>query len=242
MKNLDFLLDNFISHRGMHNESIPENSIPAFKKAVNSGYTIELDVHLTKDNKIVVFHDHNLKRMCSVNKRIENCTYEELLKYNLLDTKYKIPLFKEVLSLVDNKVGLLIELKVDEFDSKLEQELCKILDNYSGRYAVQSFNIKTIKWFKKNRPNYIRGLLSSDFEYKKTSNLVKWVGKTLISDIILKTDFISYDKRALPSKYVENKRKTKPILVWTIKSNDDYVKCKNYADNFICENINTLKK
>ena len=72
MKNISFLKDKLIAHRGDHDikNKIPENSIPAFKKAINNNYTIELDVHLTKDNKIVVFHDNTLKRVCNINKII----------------------------------------------------------------------------------------------------------------------------------------------------------------------------
>ena len=146
MKNTDILTNTLIAHRGLHNinDGIPENSVPAFRQAINKGYSIELDVHLTKDKKIVVFHDNSLKRVCGINKKIEDCTYDELLKYNLFDTKYKIPLFKEVLSLIDKKVFLLIETKVLDFDGELEKELSKILDNYDGDFAIQSFNIYSV--------------------------------------------------------------------------------------------------
>lgn len=238
MKNLDFLKNKLIAHRGYHdmNKKIPENSIAALKRAIRYNYPIELDVHLTKDNKLVVFHDDNLKRVCGVNKKIENCTYSELLKYNLFDTKYKIPLFKEVLKLVDKKVGLLIELKTEKFNGKLEKELCKLLDNYKGDFAIQSFNPVSVLWFKKNRKNYIRGLLSSDFRHDKNiSNLRKNMAKTLLADIILKTDFISFDINALPNRYVENKRNKKLVLGWTVRNKKDYDKSKKYCDNLICE-------
>lgn len=238
MKDLTFLKSKVIAHRGYHDEKIPENSIPAFKKAIRYGYTIELDVHLTKDKKIVVFHDNSLKRICGVDKNIEDLTYEELLKYNLLNTKNKIPLLSEVLTLIDGKVGLLIETKVIKFDGKLEEKLAKILDSYSGDFAIQSFNVFSINWFKKNKNHYIRGLLSSDFNKWNISNLKKWIAKTLIADVLLKTDFIAYDIKALPSLYVENKRKSKLILSWTIRTKEDYEKALKYSDNFIAENMN----
>ncbi len=138
MKGISFLKDKLIAHRGYHDikKGIPENSIAAFKKAIRYNYTIELDVHLTKDGRLVVFHDNSLKRVCGVKKIIEDCTYSELLKYNLFDTKYKIPLFEEVLKLVDGKVGLLIETKIGKFNGKLEEELVKQLDNYKGDFAI----------------------------------------------------------------------------------------------------------
>lgn len=245
MKDLTFLKDNLIAHRGYHNmkNKIPENSIPAFKKAIRYNYTIELDVHLTKDNKLVVFHDDNLKRVCGVNKIIEDCTYDELLKYNLFDTKYKIPLFEEVLRLVDGKVGLLIETKTGNFNGKLESKLSSLLDNYNGLFAIQSFNPISILWFKKKKNNYIRGLLSSDFKHdKKVNNLRKNLARSLFADIFLRTDFISYDINALPNNYVKNKRKSKLVLGWTIRSKKDYDKAKKYCDNLICENMNEYAK
>lgn len=240
MKRLNFLKNSLIAHRGYHDikMKIPENSIAAFKRAISHNYIIELDIHLTKDNRLVVFHDNNLKRVCGINKIIENCTYNELLKYNLFDTKYKIPLFEEVLRLVDGKVGLLIEIKISKFNGGLEKELSKRLDNYNGLFAIQSFNPMSILWFKKNRKNYIRGLLASDFKNRKDiSNLRKNIIKTLITDIILKTDFIAYDINALPSKYAQLKRKSKLILGWTIKDKKDYLHALKYCDGVICENM-----
>lgn len=244
MKNINFLKCNLIAHRGYHDKvmGIPENSIAAFKRAIRYNYPIELDVHLTKDNKLVVFHDSNLKRVCGVNKIIENCTYNELLKYNLFGTKYKIPLFEEVLKLVDGKVGLLIETKTSKFNGKLEKELSNLLDNYNGLFAIQSFNPSSVLWFKKNRKNYIRGLLASDFKNRKDiSNLRKNIIKTLITDIILKTDFIAYDIKSLPNSYVKSKRKSKLILGWTIRGKKDYEKAIKYCDNLICENMEEYK-
>ena len=237
MKRLSFLSDVPIAHRGYHNIKYPENSIGAFKNAIKNGYTIELDVHLTKDKKIVVFHDKTLRRVCGEKKYIEDLTYEELSKYNLFSTKYKIPLLKEVLDLVNGKVGLLIETKVVKFNGELEEELSKLLDRYNGPFAVQSFNVFSINWFRKNKSHYIRGLLSSDFLDKKISNLKKTIGKTLLMDIILKTDFISYDIKALPNIYVKAKRKKKLVLSWNIKNNDEYKKAILYSDNIIGENL-----
>lgn len=243
MKDLTCLKSSYIAHRGLfdNNNGIPENSIIAFKKAIRNNYAIELDVHLTKDKKLVVFHDNNLKRICGVNRIIEDLTYEELLKYNLLNTKYKIPLFSEVLNLIDGKVFLLIETKVFKFDGMLEEELAKVLDNYKGLFAIQSFNIHSIYWFKKNRPEFIRGLLSSDFNKWDMSNLRKFLLKSLISDIFLKTDFISYDIKALPNIYISNKRKKKPVLAWTVRDKKNFNKSLEYADNIIFENIDKIK-
>ncbi len=244
MKDINFLKNDLIAHRGYHDKDkgVPENSVAAFKRAIRYNYTIELDVHLTKDKRLVVFHDDSLKRVCGVNKTIEECTYDELLKYNLFDTKYKIPLFEEVLKLVGGKVGLLIETKTAKFNGKLESKLSNLLDCYKGNFAIQSFNPMSVLWFKKNRKGYIRGLLSSDFKHdKKISNLRKNLAKSVIADIFLRTDFIAYDINALPNSYIKSKRKTKLILGWTIRCKKDYDKAIKYCDNLICENMEKYK-
>lgn len=158
----------------------------------------------------------------------------------MFDTNYKIPLFKEVLGLVNGKVPLLIETKYYPKYGVLEKKLVEELKDYNGKYAVQSFNPLSLFWFSKKNKDISLGLLSSDFK-KEDNSLKTLIGKTLISDILLKTDFISFDIRALPNKFIESKRKSKLILGWTIRNKNDYEKAKKYCDNFICENIESFK-
>ena len=142
-KDLDFLKGIYIAHRGLyHNEKgIPENSIRAFKEAVKRNIPVELDVHLLKDGNIVVFHDDNLSRMTGYNKMIKDCTYEEISGLRLLDTNEKIPLFEEVLQVINGKVLIDIELKYDTERGKLETKLCSILDNYEGKFNMRKIGI-----------------------------------------------------------------------------------------------------
>lgn len=241
MKNLDFLKTRLIAHRGYHNikKGICENSVNAFLNAIKHNYIIELDIHLLKDNNIVVFHDKNLKRVCGINKDIKDCTYDELLKYNLFNTKDKIPLLKDVLKIVNGKVPILIEIKYYSKYGVFENKLMELLKEYKGLYAIQSFYPKTILWFKKNKKDVPIGLLSSDF--KNSNSLKSIIGKTLLLDIFLNTDFISYNIKAIPNLYIKSKRKKKLILGWTVKNNKELNEMKEYCDNFICENINKLR-
>lgn len=242
MKDLKFLENNLIAHRGYHNtkKSVPENSIKAFRRAVRYGYIIELDIHLLKDGNIVVFHDDNLKRVCGVNKNINDCTYDEIKHLKLFNTNEKIPLLEDVLKVVDGKVPILIEIKYYSKYGGLERKLFEILNNYKGIYAIQSFYPKTIYWLKKNKPDVIRGLLSSDFK-NKGGTLRQIIGKTLILDIILKTDFISFDIRALPNFFVDKKKMKKRVLGWTVRTKKDYDLARKCCDNLICENMEEYK-
>lgn len=241
MKALEFLSRDLIAHRGYHNnkKGIPENSVLAFKKAIDNNYLIELDVRLTKDQKLVVFHDDNLKRVCGVNKRVKDLTYRELLKYNLFNTTLKVPLFSDVIKLVNGRVPILIETKYHNRYGVLEKILINELSNYKGLYAIQSFYPMSLLWLKRNTKDIPIGLLSSNFK-NDLNRLKSIIGKTLILDLFFKTDFISYDVKGLPNNYLSYKRDKKKIVIWTIKNKKDYDLARQYTDSLICENFDWL--
>lgn len=241
MKDLEFLSRNLIAHRGYHNnkKGIPENSVLAFKKAIDNNYLIELDVRLTKDKKLVVFHDDNLKRVCGVNKMVKDLTYRELLRYNLFDTTLKVPLFSDVIKLVNGRVPILIETKYHNRYGVLEKILINELSNYKGLYAIQSFYPMSLLWLKINTKDIPIGLLSSNFK-NDLNRLKSIIGKTLILDLFFKTDFISYDVKGLPNNYLSYKRNKKKIVIWTIKNKKDYDLARQYTDSLICENFDWL--
>lgn len=219
MKNINFLKSNLIAHRGVHNSLIPENTITSFVKSVDKNYIIELDIHILTDNTIVIYHDHNLKKLTGVNKVIETLSYAQLSQIKI-NKKYTIPTLEQVIHIVNGKVPILIEVKDMNNNNKFEEELVKILDNYKGEFAIQSMNPFVIDWFYKNRKDYVIGLIIyNELNY----NIVKKYTK--------KIDFISVYKKQLPLKV------NKLVLGWTIKNNKEYQKYKNLCDNLICENI-----
>ena len=242
-RDIDFLKQNLIVHRGYWdiNSNTPENSLPAFQKAIDNNYIIELDVHILKDNKVIVFHDDNLKRMTSIDKNLKDLYYKDIKEIKLNNTNETIPLLEEVLELVDDKVPIIIELKYDVKCGILEKEVIKILKRYNGKYAIKSFNPFSIYYFRKNFPEVIRGQLSSDFKNEKMNILKRIFLSKMLYNCISKPDFISYDIRALPNKKVKKLRKNKLILGWTIKNKEDLKKAQIYCDNYICENISSLK-
>ena len=157
-----FMYKNF-AHRGLHSrdKSIPENSLAAFERAASAGYGMELDVQLSRDGEVVVFHDDDLKRVCGVEAKVADLTLEELRKLRLCGTEETIPLFSEVLKCVRGRGALIVELK----NGKRNEELCEktyaLLEKYSGEYCIESFNPFIVRWFKKNAPEVIRGQLSN---------------------------------------------------------------------------------
>lgn len=242
-RNIDFLRQSLIAHRGYWdvNNNIPENSLQAFQKAIDNNYIIELDVHVLKDNKVIVFHDDNLKRMTNVDKNLKDMYYKDIKELKLNNTNEKIPLLEDVLELVNGKVPIIIELKYDVKCGILEKEVIKILKKYNGKYAIKSFNPFSINYFRKKFPDAIRGQLSSNFKDKKMNKIKRLFLTKMLYNYISKPDFISYDIGALPNKKIKKIRKNKLILGWTIKNEEDLKKAKLYCDNYICENIPSLK-
>ena len=204
MKNINFLKTNLIAHRGYHNNEIKENTLEAFKKAIDNNYIIELDVHILKDGNVVVFHDDNLKRLTGIDKKIKDTTYEEIKNLNLLNTKQRIPLLKEVLKIVNGKVPLLIELKYDTKVGMLEDKVLEILQKYNGLYALQSFNPRTLIYLKKKNPNIPRGILVSDYKNTKINIIKKIILKKMLLNSIIKPDFISVNYNYLESKNINH--------------------------------------
>ena len=240
MANVDFLRKKPIAHRGLFNKenNIPENSVLAFEKAIEKGFPIELDVHLSKDRKIVVFHDDNLKRMTGIDKKIKALNYDEIKDLKLDNTNCKIPLFSDVLKLVNGMVPILIEIKSDRKTGETERELVKILKEYNGKYVIQSFNPFSLIWFKKNLPEVPRGQLASNFTKDKMLAVQKYVLKNLYFNVLTKPDFISFSINDLPNKKVESFRNNgNLVLGWTVRNKNDLEKAEKYCDNIIGENL-----
>ncbi len=229
----------FTAHRGLHNDNdIPENSLPAFEIAIKKGYPIELDVHLTSDKELVVFHDENLKRMTGVNKIIENCQLSELKKMNLNGTKQSIPTLDEVLELVNCKVPLLIEIKNEYKVGILEDKLISKLSNYKGEYIIESFNPLSLLWIRKRYKNIILGqLVTKDYPNIK-SVFVRWLLKNMFFNFLVKPDFIAYDYKYINNKlYKKFKNRNIDLFLWTIRNNNDYKSIQNLCDGIIFENF-----
>ncbi len=152
------------AHRGLHrlDKSVPENSLPAFDAAARIGYGVELDVRITKDGELVVFHDDNTKRVCGVDGRVEDLTWPELCKLRLCGTEYGIPLLTEVLELLGRRCPVIIELKRGGRNRELCKKTYGIMKKSGGRYCVESFDPRIVGWFRHHAPEVLRGQLASD--------------------------------------------------------------------------------
>ncbi len=239
MKDLNWIKHNFIAHRGFHSmdKSIPENSLLAFKKAIDYDYAIELDIHVLKDGNIVVFHDDNLKRVCKIDKKLNEVTYDEIKNLKLLNTNEVIPLLSDVLALVKGKVPLLIELKPKGDYLRLCQAFMIVMKGYEGEYAVMSFNPKITNWFRKNYPDIIRGQLAEYFTDDDTvSKITKFILKRMWLNKLTKPDFINYGLKDLPNHYCKKAYENGiPVIAYTARNKLEFDMIKKYYDNAVFE-------
>ena len=229
-----FIVQKMFAHRGLHDEKSPENSLSAFEKAIEKGYAIELDVNPIMDGTPVVFHDSKMSRMTGKDKYIQNISREEFNETTLLTSGEKIPTLEEVLKFVDGRTPLLIEIKNQQKVGELEKAVWEILKNYNGEYAIQSFNPYTLQWFKNNAPKVWRGQLAGFFKGEKLSLFKKLVLRRLGMRKITEQNFVSYDLRNLPNRFV--KHLEIPLLAWTINNQEQYIKSVQIADNVIFQN------
>ena len=216
--------NNKIAHRGMFdNIKIPENSISAFKKALKYNYSIELDVQLTKDNILVVFHDANLKRMTGLDKLIQETNYEELKELKLLNTKEYIPTLDEVLDLINNKVLLDIEVKSTKKVKEITNILNDKLENYTN-YVLKSFDPRIVRYLKNNTDAEVGYLIDSKNRLLYSNFIIKYS----------KADFLSISKKLLKTKKFQKLKNKYQLLIWTIKNKDE-IKDENII--YICNSL-----
>ena len=239
------------AHRGLFdNESdAPENSMKAFKKAVDAGFGMEMDIQLTKDGQMVVFHDFSLKRMCGVEGKVCEYTFDELQQFSLLKSEEKIPLFTEVLKLVDGKVPLIIEYKIETPDASVCEVGNEILKDYKGIYCIESFNPFGVHWYKKHRKDVVRGQLSEEFlKNGSPKTPVYFIVAKLLTNFWTKPDFIAYNALNYRnwSRRICRNLYGNLAVTWTIKSQEQLDEMRKYFDMFIFDSFvpdpNYMKK
>ena len=224
---LEILRKYRFAHRGYHDKpTIPENSLPAFRRAIERGWGAELDVHLMKDGTLAVIHDSSLLRTAGVDVRIEDLTLEELDNYRLEGTDERIPLFDEVLALFEHTTPLIIELKSAGGNHlALAKAVCERLDSYQGVYCIESFDPAAVSAVRELRPGICRGQLAEDFlKDKGALDPVRSVLATsLVGNLIGRPDFIAFkfEDRSCLSNALCLKLWGIQGVSWTIRSKQD---------------------
>ena len=229
------------AHRGLHNgKDAPENSLAAFEAACQKGYGIELDVQLSRDGKVMVFHDYTLIRMTGCDKKLAELDADELTALTLGESDQKIPTFEEVLALVNGRVPLLVELKGENFDTSLCKKVAEMLRAYKGPYCVESFNPLLIGNMKKEMPEVFCGLLYTNVCRDKKKNSALNIALTAMAlNVVARPDFIAFnkeDREAFAVKVTTSLYKA-PKFVWTVNKQEELDTAHKNGELPIFENI-----
>ena len=258
----DKLLEqNLYAHRGLHDNGTgaPENTMAAFKKAVDAGYGIELDVQLTKDGVPVIFHDFTLARVAryeeghvpedavlnedgsyGVTGKVIDYTYDELMQFHILNSEEKIPKFEDFLGMVAGRVPLIVELKIERFDLSVCPKVDAMLREYNGVYCIETFNPLGLRWFKNNHSDVFRGQLSEEFfhEIDRVMHTPLYIMLAfLIFNFLTRPDFIAYNHRHADnlSRMICHGIYRNTAAAWTIRSQEELDRNRKRFDIFIFE-------
>lgn len=230
------------AHRGLHDNEgdAPENSMAAFRKAVEAGYGIEMDIQLSKDGIPVVFHDFTLKRVCGAEGRVCDYTLEELQGFSLYKTAERIPTLSRVLELVAGKVPLIVEFKIERTDLSLCPAADKLLRAYGGLYCMESFNPLGVLWYRRNHREIMRGQLSEAFlQDGNNRGLLYFLLQNLMFNFICKPDFIAYNHihAGIWARRICRKVFGNLAVAWTVRSREELAAAGKSFDIFIFDSF-----
>ena len=217
------------AHRGLHDlaQGRPENSMAAFRAAVEGGFGAELDVHLMADGKLAVVHDSDLSRVCGKKVFIEDLTADDLKDYPLQGTTETIPLFEDVLALFEGRTPLVVELKVERGNANaLTDAAMALLKDWNGTYCVESFHPGALLRLKEKYPDVIRGQLSQNFmkgsEVGGLSLPVRFALTNLLTTVFTKPDFIAYNWKDRGNASLRRMKRLYGVheVAWTVRDRE----------------------
>ncbi|MEG0803377.1 MAG: glycerophosphodiester phosphodiesterase [Pygmaiobacter sp.] len=226
------------AHRGLHtrDKSVPENSLAAFRAAVEAGYGIELDIQLSRDGKVVVFHDDDLLRVCGINGRVDDYTLAELQRFSLCGTAERIPLLSEVFEVMGGKTPMIIELKSGPNNNTLCETALPLMRAYRGAFCIESFDPRIVRWFKQNAPDLLRGQLAdAPKQYTTMPRIAGFALGNLLSNFLCRPEFIAYNNIAKPFCVRRVDKLGSLKVLWTARDEADAARVEAENDLVIFE-------
>ena len=241
-----FLTERPFAHRGFHSKSlkdskaIPENSLEAFRLAIERDYSIEMDIHFTKDYKIIVFHDFFLGRHTTKTGFVFRKSLRYIKKAKLSNNE-TVPTLEEVFNLIDGRVPILLEIKYSKYIKEnlnvFTRFLAEKLENYKGPVALMSFSPDLIKYIRKTNlfRRFPLGLTTSFPKIESIGNKIK--NNKIENEIVSnKLQFISQDWKGIKNIRVKRLKKLDiAILTWTITSREIEKSLEGLVDNITFE-------
>ena len=213
------------AHRGLHfGSAVPENSLAAFRAALDLGAGIECDLRLTADNRIIIFHDADAQRLCGDPLKIGRSSWKDVAQLRVGGEP--IPTIQDLLSLVAGRAPLLLEVKVGKDIWRWLPALAGALAGYRGRFGVMSFDPRISRLMKTNMPDVRRGLVVRDSLPAARRQMAIWLADP---------QFVAVDRGALGKAWVARLRECIPVYSWTIRTTEERAQASVHADALIWE-------
>ncbi|QJT07869.1 glycerophosphodiester phosphodiesterase [Oceanidesulfovibrio marinus] len=232
---LDWLDGVLFAHRGLHGPNKPENSIAAVDAAVSKGYGIELDLQLTADGRVAVFHDDTLNRMTGKPGSIGDYTAAELQQTQLRGLgQQSIPLLNAVLAMVRGRVPLYLELKPAGPVGALEAAVAAMLSRYKGPVLIASFQGLSLNWMAEHAPQLPRCLIIGtcppgplgEAQHRRE----RWHYK------LSAPHAVSVDCECQPDAWVARLGlQDVPLITWTLKTPAALAAARTWANAYVFE-------
>ncbi len=226
MKNDNWITKKIISHRGEESENVLENTSQSFENAIEKNMIIEMDVLLTKDNHLIVFHDAHAKRLLGVNKRIKNMTLEEIQSLSLPNGE-KVMTLDDALKQINHRTEVIVDIKpqISVSKDRVVSAFNKVFKEYhkeeNNDISVQSFDPFLLKKIRKNNPGVLIGQLA-------------FLVEDFIFATFLKPDYLSVNVKMFNFFHNLRKKRSLPLIGWNVKENN-FLQALDSFDNLILD-------
>ncbi len=241
----DWLTAHPVAHRGFHDRAAGriENTLTAARAAIDRGFSIECDLQLSADEKVVVFHDDTLDRLTEGHGPVGGCSLAELKATPLHGTADRIPTLEDLLEAVDDRVPLVIELKsLFTGDRRLEERVAPILAAYRGRSVIMSFDPASMQAMRRLAPRLPRGMIADRFDSPADRETIptwqRLAFRHLLYAPLVMPAFVAYDVNALPANAPLLARHLGlKLLTWTVRTEAHRATARRYTDQMIFEDF-----
>lgn len=211
----------------------PENTLIALEKSIQDGASdAEIDVQQTKDGKLVILHDTNLKRVAGISKNIWDLNYDEIKDLDVgshFSSEYKdarIPTLSQMIEKADGKIKLMIEIKTTSHDKDIERQVVDEIKkyNFENQCSIASMDLDTLKKVKDIAPEI-------DTVYITPAIYGNYYSLEYIDAFSIESSFVNKETVTLAHKY------NKKIYVWTVNRENNLSKVLNLnVDGIVTDN------
>ena len=243
MPGLGWLTAHPIAHRGLHDagKGVIENTVTAFTEAMDGGFGIETDLQISADGEAVVYHDDALGRLTEGDQPLARLNVATLRAVRFRATTDRIQALNELCEQIAGRVPLLLELK-SRFDGdlRLAARTASVLADYAGPVAVMSFDPEPIALIRRIAPKLTRGIVAerhyTHHEWDKLSAAAKFRLSFLLHAPWTRPQFLAYSVKDLSASAPKIARRLGlPLLTWTVRTEADQLRARQYADQIIFE-------